>query len=266
MKRQSNLCNVKTLNFRVFAAAHQYCDQIPCGYEIVQAGAEGKMHFALLSDDSGDNISNRNPEYCEMTVLYWIWKNISADYIGFVHYRRFFYENTWSCSYSKIPTREQLIKLLGNHDILVAKPHFVEKNSVKQEYEYSHHISDLLIARSFIRQTSPEYVEAFDAFMKMDKMSYYNMFVAKEDIFHEYMTWVFPILDYCYEHIDFSQYDSYNKRVIGFIAERLFNVWLIANSQSLKIAYAPVQQAYISKTDIVWHTFKGYVATLLGKR
>lgn len=266
MSYQSTVKRESVSNFRVFVASHKECNDIPYGYEIVQAGAAGKERFASLTDDSGDNISSRNFAYCELTVLYWIWKNIKANYIGFVHYRRFFYENSWSCSYSKIPKQDRLIEILGDGDILVAKPHHVGGKNVRHEYERFHHISDLLIAKSYIEQAYPEYVKSFDTFMEMDAMSYYNMFVAKEHVFHQYMEWVFPVLNYCFEHIDIDRYDSYNQRVIGFIAERLFNIWLIANSDSIVIRYMPVQQAYQHKVDIAMHTCKGLFSTLIGMR
>ena len=252
--------------FRVFVAAHKDCESLPDGYEIVQAGAAGKEHFALLSDDSGDNISEKNPEYCEMTVLYWIWKNIRAEYIGFVHYRRFFFENSWACSYSTIPSLGLLKRMTGEADILVAKPHRVKEDNIYQAYDHAHHISDLILVRSYIRQKTPEYIKAFDSLMNMKEMSYYNMFIAKEKIFHEYMEWVFPVLDYCYKHIDFDEYDSYNRRVIGFIAERLFNVWLIANKDDLRIKYAPVQRVYERSFDVFFQTCKGLIATCVGAR
>lgn len=40
-------------------------------------------------DNEGDNISGKNPDYCELTAQYWAWKNIDCDYYGFFHYRRY---------------------------------------------------------------------------------------------------------------------------------------------------------------------------------
>ena len=59
-------------------------------YLPIQVGAEGKQSFGFQRDDAGENISSANPRMCELTAVYWAWKNLNADYIGLVHYRRHF--------------------------------------------------------------------------------------------------------------------------------------------------------------------------------
>ena len=58
---------------------------------LVQAGsasAEQRIEN-MLHDDEGESISEKNKTFCELTVQYWAWKNLEADYYGFFHYRRY---------------------------------------------------------------------------------------------------------------------------------------------------------------------------------
>ena len=57
-------------------------------YMPVQVGFNEPLGFAR--DNTGENISEKNKNYCELTALYWGWKNLKADYIGLDHYRRHF--------------------------------------------------------------------------------------------------------------------------------------------------------------------------------
>ena len=59
-------------------------------YLPVQVGREGKENLGYQVDNNGENISNKNATFCELTGLYWAWKNLDADYIGLCHYRRHF--------------------------------------------------------------------------------------------------------------------------------------------------------------------------------
>ncbi len=57
-------------------------------YLPIHVGAEGKESIGFNGDNPGKNISSKNPFFCELTGLYWAWKNLKSDYIGLVHYRR----------------------------------------------------------------------------------------------------------------------------------------------------------------------------------
>lgn len=48
----------------------------------VGAAKADRRFEQMLSDDTGDQISAKNPMYCELTAQYWAWKNLEADYYG----------------------------------------------------------------------------------------------------------------------------------------------------------------------------------------
>lgn len=63
---------------------HEYFCPIQVGASLTSA------RFFPVLDNTGDNISDRNPHFCELTAHYWAWKNLKCDIIGLNHYRRFF--------------------------------------------------------------------------------------------------------------------------------------------------------------------------------
>ena len=80
-----------SLNIKIIVAAHKKyrmpADDI---YLPLHVGAEGKESIGYQGDNIGENISNLNPYFCELTGMYWMWKNLKADYLGLAHYRRHF--------------------------------------------------------------------------------------------------------------------------------------------------------------------------------
>ena len=70
-------------------------------YLPIHVGREGKADLGYVGDNTGDNISEKNANYCELTGLYWAWKNLKCDYIGLCHYRRYFAHTTSSSDTEK---------------------------------------------------------------------------------------------------------------------------------------------------------------------
>ena len=79
-------------NIKMIVATHKkYEMPKDLMYVPLQVGADGKEKITDYEQDNiGDNISSKNPYFCELTGLYWAWKNLDADYIGLSHYRRHF--------------------------------------------------------------------------------------------------------------------------------------------------------------------------------
>lgn len=207
---------------RVVVASHKPYRMPPDpAYLPVQSGAAGKESIpGFVRDDSGENISAKNPSYCELTALYWAWKNLDADAVGLAHYRRHFKGPAGIASWSDFAA------LLDRFDAVLPRPrnYFIETN--RSQYVHAHHAQDLDLTREILREDFPAFVPAFDASMASTKGHRFNMFVMKRPLFDEYCGWLFAVLGKLEERLDVSSYSAYDARVFGFVAERLLDVWI----------------------------------------
>lgn len=212
---------------KIYIAAHKQFDAPDDNmYVPLHCGRIGKSDLGYIGDDTGVSISHKNSCYCELTGIYWVWKNLpETDYVGLVHYRRYFREKNKKCILSEA-TVEKLFK--DYEIILPCKRHYYIETCFSQ-YGHAHNINDLLEAKKVIAELYPEYSDSFDKVMSQRSIYIYNMFVMKYQLFDDYCGWLFPVLSELEKRIDISGYDEYNSRVFGFISERLFNVWLDHN-------------------------------------
>ena len=199
-------------------------------YLPLHVGREGKQELGYVGDNTGDNISKKNANFCELTGLYWAWKNLQCDYIGLCHYRRYFCSGSYSKSVESkrkaIFHRQDYEALLKQYDVVLPKKRNYYIETVRSQYEHAHNKRDLDECERIIAEKYPEYSEAFTTVMGRTKLHILNMFAMKKELFDEYCTWLFDILFELEKRIDISGYDQYQARVFGFVAERLFNVWL----------------------------------------
>ena len=195
----------------------------------------------FYQDNLGINIAEKNSVFCELTGLYWAWKNgvfENNEYVGLVHYRRYFSGKGLHLKKKQIASESELLTILEKYDVILPRKrnYFIE--SIYSHYQHAHHIKDLELTRDVITELQPEYLECFDTVMQGRKLHLYNMFVMPSEKVSEYCHWLFSILFELEKRIDVTQYDNYQKRVFGFIAERLFNVWILYNQ--LNVKYLPV--------------------------
>lgn len=207
-------------------------------YIPLHVGREGKQDLGFIGDNTGDNISLKNPNYCELTGLYWAWKNLQCDYIGLCHYRRYFcagsYGSDAESKHKAIFHRSDYEKLLQKYDVILPKKRNYYIETVRSQYEHAHNKRDLDEVESIIAERYPEYSEAFTKVMNRTKLHIFNMFAMKKEFFDDYCAWLFDILFELEKRIDISQYDDYQARVFGFLGERLINVWIEKHYISIK--------------------------------
>lgn len=227
---------------KVFIATHKK-SEFPsnCLYEPIQVGAALHDDLGYSRDDQGEHISDKNPNYCELTALYYIWKNRKEDYVGLVHYRRYFFTRMLlnaSLQSNAMLDDVKCRKLMEQFDIILPQKYYLNGQTMKQQYESLHSLEDLMKCREIIAEKFPDYVEAFDAVMEFKSIYTYNMFVTSWELFSDYCSWLFAVLFTLEKRIDISNYDAYNQRIFGFLSERLFNVWI--EKKHLNIKELPV--------------------------
>ena len=198
-------------------------------YVPVHVGAEGKESLGFTPDNTGDNISSRNANYCELTGLYWAWKNLDCEYLGLAHYRRHFTVLRGTSDRRDVMSLDQARSLLANNDVLLPtkRNYWIESNYT--QYVHAHHKEDLDTTREIIMERYPKYIKAYDSSMKKTTGHRFNMFIMKKELADAYCTWLFDILFELEKRLDISEYSANDKRVFGFVSERLLDVWLETN-------------------------------------
>lgn len=180
--------------------------------------------FGYLRDDAGDNISEKNPNYCELTGLYWIWKHSPDECVGLCHYRRYFDPSV------------DYLKELRNYDVILPEPLYPIV-PLRVDYSCFHVREDYVALREAVMKVSPDYLGAFDEVMAGNLFSPYNMFVGSRKFVDKYCSWLFSIMSEVERNVKLSGY-AYQQRVFGFMGERLMQVFVRRNH--LRVKRVPV--------------------------
>lgn len=203
-------------------------------YIPVLLGAEGKknenskeLDLGFMKDNIGDNISLLNSGFCELTGLYWGWKNLNAEYLGLVHYRRHFSMGKKSNDiFENILTYNELQPLLNKYKIFVPKKRFYIIETLYSHYKHTHHIEHLDKTRKIINFKYKAYVKSFDKVMNQRYGYMFNMMIMEKSLLDQYCAWLFDILFELEKDIDVSELSFFQGRLYGRISEILLNVWI----------------------------------------
>lgn len=242
----------------------------PC-MKLIQVGVDSNFYdYGFeLKDNQGDNISILNPYYCELTAQYWVWKNDkTSTHLGFMHYRRHlnfskhkFKTDTWGCvnfdSISKDYQEQceinstRIDELLSDFDLILPELWDVRLGGSKNNYEHYKNgeflnISDYDIAINIMGEYYPEYKKYADKFNKSSFGYYTNIFIMPRDMFNNYSTWLFNILEKLESKISIGGYCQQKQRVIGHIAERLFNIYILKEIDE-GAKFIELQRTFVNK-------------------
>ena len=221
----------------------------------------------ILRDDSGENISHLNPHFCELTAMYWAWKNVDSSYYGLFHYRRILDLSEQAqqirTDYPIIAsprsynpkrqglTTENITKLLQEYDIILPQGYKNHYNLPCDEgldnygiYAHYHYAKDLDRIIELIKSRHPEMQAALEStlFTYPPRWHIANIFIMRKELYFSYCEWLFSLLFDLSKETDLSDYTPYQARIYGFLSERMFNIWLAyqRHTQTLKILEAPM--------------------------
>ena len=240
-------------NIKVFICAHKEVPLPQHPYFLpIQAGAALHDHITgYQPDDEGDNISIKNPHFCELTCHYWAWKNLkNVDIIGLNHYRRYFdFQKRWpqfSADKRFVATEEFLKQgykfpdienILQKYDIILPIARHWRVSNTQQYGDY-HIAKDWEMLRQIIKERNPQYMPAFEKTMDhSNKAAGYNMFITHWEHFDAYSEWLFEILFEVERRVPPID-DPIQSRIYGYMSERLINVF--CEYQKLRIKSIPL--------------------------
>ncbi len=214
----------------ILVATHKpdkvYQDDIYTPIHVGRAVSKYKEEMAeIIGDDTGDNISEKNPFYCELTACYWAWKNLkNIEYVGLCHYRRYFEERI---------TIKNIDRLLNsNYDIILPSAiHlpatlFYKFKGLTDE--------DRVIFFKVMEEFYPEYYEtAVDYIMNGNKDYAFNMFFCSWKIFSQMMEFVFGFLSCTEKYVKLQPYTN-GRRIFGYFSEYLIPIFCLKHRLRIK--------------------------------
>ena len=262
----------ESTDIKIFVACHKPTILPKCDLFVpIQLGkALTDLNLDMLHDNTGDNISEKNKSYCELTAQYWAWKNIDADYYGLCHYRRFF-------SFSDKPIKidvwgaheydvlsaglqrelgmdsDTIRQRLSEADLIVGTSQDIEKQKMKNLYDQygsapELRLEDLKLAIQILKEKYPDYSDAADNYMDGKVFYPCNMFIMKKQLFFEYSSWLFDILNALEPRIDMTYYSVEGRRTLGHIAERLLGIY-VTKKQTEGITTKVLPRIIVRNTD-----------------
>jgi len=219
-------------------------------------------------DNTGENISAKNCNYCELTGLYWAWKNLTdIDAIGLVHYRRYFAskKNKHGKKWERILTSDEATDLCKIYDVIVSKKrkYYIETNY--SHYVHAHKQAGLDMMIDVIKKDYPEFSTACDIVMNRNWAHMFNMFIMNKKILDKYCEWLFDILFKIEARLDISNYSAVEARVFGYLAELLLDIWLEMNPiqyRECEVLFMERQNWFAKGIKFLWRKFYSSVRIL----
>lgn len=247
-------------------------------YIPVRCGAvyDERENVTMLGDDTGDNISEKRMSYCELTVQYWAWKNVKADYYGLCHYRRYLsfadkkydhtddnnhivetiIDNDFCMKYGLF--EENMVSQIKDYDVISLIPlqldklKHIKKSTVYQSLKNNPKVFPMEIVDGFItivKQYYPDYAEDVNAYFNGYTWRAFNCYIMKKSFFDEYNTMLFHALSILEQKFDFSYLNQEQLRIPGYMGEALWGIYYLHLERLKTAALCEHQLIRVENTD-----------------
>ena len=229
---------------QLLVCAHKYDVNTRNGgiYTAIQVGKDLNLDLDLgyVNDNTGDNISDKNPNYCELTALFWGWKNIrDVEYFGLCHYRRYF----------NIDIRpDNIDKIINGYEMLV-----IDNGKCLSRHERANNLmlqtsqEDYYLFADTFLSMYPQYKDAFWTYFYDSKDSYpFQMFIAKKSLYDDYCSFMFPVLFELEKKLKAHGYTR-QKRTMGYIGEWFLGLYIYC--KKIKVKQVPLMMCQDNKVN-----------------
>lgn len=191
----------------------------------------------FVGDDTGDSISEKNATYCELTALWWLWRNCDSDYKGLVHYRRHLASQNLvrrraDDRLGRVATGDELLELLSGVDAVLPRRRRYYVETMRSHWDHTQPPEQLAHAEHVVADLEPAYSEEFGRVLSMRGAHMFNMMVMRADLFDAYCAWLFPLLEELTRRLDPATYPPFQARYPGRVSELLLDAWLSVNGVS----------------------------------
>lgn len=271
-------------DFSIYTVHHKHDLLLPDFKKLfkpVQGGAaHAKTDLGILKDNDGPNISDRNKNFSELSVIYWLSQQPCSDYVGLMHYRRFFVppcperERRYVVKFwrrailHKIGLRKRgaigwryihcsdanrarkdaaslvpyLKEHLADYDAVLPTRTWISGMDMREQYAADHYVRDYDMFFEIMSELHPELRPSIEKLPHYKNLHFMNMFIFRREMFLDYSDKLFSTLFEMEKRIDLSGYNSYQARIYGFLSERFMGLYVdyLRSKGEFKLLELPV--------------------------
>lgn len=252
-------------------------------YVNVRCGAvfDKREGVTMLGDDTGDNISQKRDSYCELTVQYWAWKNVEADYYGLCHYRRYLsfkdekipgawqglgFLDSMSISnqtYCNLLDVQSMRNEIERYDLILPTEFSVNTTITPRgtDFENTYHYVSKAWEHLFIEKCDidnmlriidekfPQYSKSAHKYMCGKTFRGFNIFILKKELFYSLCEFEFGVVAEIEALISFENASESRMRAVGYLGEILFSIWAFHHSTKNSVRLKEKQIIFFQNTS-----------------